>query len=68
MMIICDTCVGIHIRIYNKEVLVMSASKDTKRGTWKVYIRYKDWQSVRFIRNEALPLRERHLSMNVNSC
>lgn len=22
----------------------MSASKDTKRGTWKVYIRYKDWQ------------------------
>lgn len=20
----------------------MSASKDTKRGTWKVYIRYKD--------------------------
>ena len=46
MMIICDTCVGIHIRIYNKEVLVMSASKDTKRGTWKVYIRYKDWQGV----------------------
>ena len=29
-----------------KEVLVMSASKDTKRGTWKVYIRYKDWQGV----------------------
>ena len=24
----------------------MSASKDTKRGTWKVYIRYKDWQGV----------------------
>lgn len=24
----------------------MSASKDTKRGTWKVYIRYKDWQRV----------------------
>lgn len=46
MMIICDTCVGIHIRIYNKEMLVMSASKDTKRGTWKVYIRYKDWQGV----------------------
>ena len=46
MMIICDTCVGIHIRIYNKEVLVMSASKDTKRGTWKVYIRYKDWQGI----------------------
>lgn len=22
----------------------MSASKDEKRGTWKVYIRYKDWQ------------------------
>lgn len=22
----------------------MSASKDTQRGTWKVYIRYKDWQ------------------------
>ncbi len=22
----------------------MSASKDIKRGTWKVYIRYKDWQ------------------------
>lgn len=21
----------------------MSASKDTQRGTWKVYIRYKDW-------------------------
>lgn len=29
-----------------KEVLFMSASKDTKRGTWKVYIRYKDWQGV----------------------
>lgn len=39
MMIICDTCVEIHIRIYNEEVLFMSASKDTKRGTWKVYIR-----------------------------
>ncbi len=24
----------------------MSASKDTKRGTWKVYIRYKDWKGV----------------------
>ena len=24
----------------------MSASKDTKRGTWKVYIRYKDWQGI----------------------
>lgn len=24
----------------------MSASKDKKRGTWKVYIRYKDWQGV----------------------
>ena len=24
----------------------MSASKDAKRGTWKVYIRYKDWQGV----------------------
>ena len=24
----------------------MSASKDTKRGTWKVYIRHKDWQGV----------------------
>lgn len=24
----------------------MSASKDTKRGTWKVYIRYKDRQGV----------------------
>ena len=24
----------------------MSVSKDTKRGTWKVYIRYKDWQGV----------------------
>ena len=46
MMIIYDTYVGIHIRIYNKEVLVMSASKDTKRGTWKVYIRYKDWQGI----------------------
>ena len=33
MMIIYDTCVGTHTRIYNKEVLVMSASKDTKRGT-----------------------------------
>ena len=24
----------------------MSASKDNKRGTWKVYIRYKDWQGI----------------------
>lgn len=24
----------------------MSASKDKKRGTWKIYIRYKDWQGV----------------------
>lgn len=24
----------------------MSASKDNKRGTWKVYIRYKDWQGL----------------------
>lgn len=22
----------------------MSASKDKKRGTWKIYVRYKDWQ------------------------
>jgi len=27
----------------------MSASKDTKRGSWKVYIRYKDWQGVKQI-------------------
>lgn len=27
----------------------MSASKDKKRGTWMVYIRYKDWQGVRRI-------------------
>ena len=52
-----------------KEVLFMSASKDTKRGTWKVISDIKTGrESVRFIRNVALPLRERHLSMSVNSC
>lgn len=25
----------------------MSASKDKERGTWKVYIRYTDWQGIR---------------------
>ena len=24
----------------------MSANKDKKRGTWMVYIRYKDWQGL----------------------
>ena len=27
----------------------MSLSKDKKRGTWMVYIRYKDWQGIRQI-------------------
>ena len=70
MMIICDIYVGTHTRIYNKEVLVMSASKDTKRGTWKVYIRYKDWQKDSEIRtlqgqlNESLNLCEKLNSEN----
>lgn len=32
----------------------MSASKDTKRGTWKVYIRYKDWQGVGQVHSKVL--------------
>ena len=69
MMIIYDTCVGTHTRIYNKEVLVMSASKIRKEVLGKFISDIKTGRaSVRFIRSVALPLRERHLSMNVNSC
>ena len=30
----------------------MSASKDTKRGTWKVYIRYIDWMGNKQIKTK----------------
>lgn len=30
----------------------MSASKDTKRGTWKVYIRYVDWQGEKQVKTK----------------
>lgn len=46
----------------------MSASKDTKRGTWKVYIRYKDWQGVGQVHTKRGFATKRHLSMSVNSC
>lgn len=36
----------------------MSASKDTKRGTWKVYIRYKDWQGVGQVHTNVIKLRK----------
>lgn len=27
----------------------MSASKDKERGTWKIYLRYVDWQGMKQI-------------------
>lgn len=27
----------------------MSASKDKERGTWKIYLRYVDWQGIKQI-------------------
>ncbi len=35
-----------------REVMCMSASKDTKRGTWKVYIRYTDWMGEKQIKTK----------------
>ena len=47
----------------------MSASKDTKEVLGKYISDIKTGrESVRFIRNVALQLSERHLSMSVNSC
>ena len=51
----------------------MSASSDKERGTWKIYLRYVDWQGVNQIhtkrgfatKREALEYAERN-SRNFN--
>ena len=34
----------------------MSVSKDKQRGTWKVYIRYVDWQGIKQIQKTCKDL------------
>ncbi len=36
----------------------MSASKDTQRGTWKVYIRYTDWMGQKQVKTNSRPRRK----------
>jgi len=34
----------------------VSASKDKERGTWKIYLRYVDWQGIKQIHTKRVVL------------